>query len=689
MSLQLEIEALETQLKVLKERARIEAEQERLSVPIKIVVTDLKETFNGDIVYVQPTYREDHVKLARQIEGRRWNDIYKREEFPISSFSAYIIAASALPNANVDYSGSVRERIEHILNNNVYAHVDLLGTDKLSIVVKEHRTFYTDNILKPLLTSNLLQTSRPKNASLPIGEGHKLYLATIEDKRFVWSDEAFNLIKDKYLFRLELDKLVLQEDVPEYADIRMYNGIKPRGYQNVGVKFLNYVDGNAIVADGMGLGKSLQAIMYAMLNNYRVLFIVPASAKENWYRYIKAYTGVDPKQFSGTEPDMNDIENLLLPDKRVQYNLMHYDMFSRPIQEKKNGEVIAEHYLWSKYVTASKFDLIVLDECHKIKNMSASRTKAVLALDCKRFVGLSGTPILNRPGEFYPFLHLIKPKEFQNYEDFLRRYTDGKNGVRNAKELRELLRPVMIRRLNSDVNKELPPIVRTEEYIQMTTDERKQYDKIMSGIYQNLYGKEFNVANILAEITRLKQYSARVKAPHTAEFAIECYEEAVEAEETHCKVIIFTQWVETAIQLNTILGNHQTVLVTGLTQPKGRLELVDKFQNDPAMKYLVATTGSASEALNITAAGFVLFNDVGWTPALHQQCEGRVYGRANDLHGCKSFYFLCPNTVEDWIWELLATKMNTIDETVDGVQRDRVEESSIAMAIIQRMGIKR
>ncbi len=87
--------------------------------------------------------------------------------------------------------------------------------------------------------------------------------------------------------------------------------------------------------------------------------------------------------------------------------------------------------------------------------------------------------------------------------------------------------------------------------------------------------------------------------------------------------------------------------------------------------------------MNLTAADYVIFNDLFWRPGDHQQCEERAYGRLNDLHPIDSYYIAADQTIENWIQELLASKLRVIEQVVEGVNEDR--NPSIAMDLIKKL----
>jgi hypothetical protein len=94
---------------------------------------------------------------------------------------------------------------------------------------------------------------------------------------------------------------------------------------------------------------------------------------------------------------------------------------------------------------------------------------------------------------------------------------------------------------------------------------------------------------------------------------------------------------------------------------------------------------AAQEGYTITRAGVIITNDFMWTPASHEQFEGRAYGRLNDAHGISSHYIAAMNTIEDWIQKLLAQKLGTFNQIIEGHAQDRQDNAGIAMDIISMM----
>lgn len=485
------------------------------------------------------------------------------------------------------------------------------------------------------------------------------------------SEEIQKEAEKQLALRSKLDKIAVLEDI-EYPDV--LKSIKLRPFQKVGASFVEAANGRAVICDEMGLGKSAQALAYVQKNNKRAVIICPASLKLNWERYLKDYLEESAYVCSGETPTGTDFKYLLV--NKPRFVIINYDILGASMEglDERNNSINV--YPWAALITAAAYDCLIFDEYHKIKNVEAKRTKAALGMSADSVIGLSGTPILNRPAEAWPMLHILDKKQFPAYERFLSQYTYGGKSVKNVKELQSVLKPIMIRRVKKDVVKELPPINRVYEYTELKGEFKRRYDDVLNGIYETLSGAQYNVTNVLAQLMRLKQVCAQSKMEATAELAVELNDSM----EGFKKVIVFSQFVDQVDYIHSVLGGS-AVKFTGETSVPERMRMCDMFQNDDKIQFLVCTTQVAAEGLNLTQAGAVIFNDLMWTPAAHQQAEGRAYGRLNDSHSISAYYVIAKDSVEEYIMQLLANKLALIEQVIDGVNKVRSDDSVVSELI--------
>jgi len=203
---------------------------------------------------------------------------------------------------------------------------------------------------------------------------------------------------------------ILTRSVVSVADVKEINvpGLKQElfPFQKIGVAFIEAKYGRALIADEMGLGKTVQALAWLQLNPlFRpALIVVPASLKLNWLKEAKAWM---------TNPDAEVVSGSIPYPVQSEIVIINYDILS----------------YWVDYLTKLLFQVLIMDEIHQIKNSATKRTKAVkkMAKGVPHILGLSGTPIVNRPIEKYNALALIDSSVIPNYREYARRYCGAKH----------------------------------------------------------------------------------------------------------------------------------------------------------------------------------------------------------------------------------------------------------------------
>src|SRR6266516_4569395 len=540
---------------------------------------------------------------------------------------------------------------------------------------------------------------RAMQFKLPIVEGWRLYERLQKLSKVLWSDHALKLVTEDIERRTKLDEIALRSESKLAIDLC---GHELRTFQKVDVEFVDAAGGRAIIANQMGLGKTWEAIAYARYRNLRTLVICPASLKANWTREIVALTGKVPAIHTGQIPGVWDMKAMAGGGKQ-EFHVINYDILSKKIEtfdekpSEHDASVILEtnirdRWLWVDLINMSGFDLIVLDEAHYIKNTESLRSKASRLLNCPRILCMTGTPVLNRPGELWPMLTLLQPEKFPSFERFLANYTYNNKDAKNVGELRELLKPLMIRRLKKDVVAELPAVNRVYRWTELSDKATRLYTRVLEGIYESLAewdpngaGQEKAVMNMLVQLMRLKQICSVDRIDFVADLAVEINdsieERNGERDKTH-KVLVFSQFVPIVHAIARRLG-AEAVWMTGELNTQARDAVIQKFKLDPSVRFLVATDKVAGEGLNLFEAHAVVFADLLWTPAGHEQCEGRAYGRLADLHGIDSYWCAATDTVDDEILKLLSRKMSMINQVVEGMEAER--GSSIVKELLQTM----
>jgi SWI/SNF-related matrix-associated actin-dependent regulator 1 of chromatin subfamily A len=278
---------------------------------------------------------------------------------------------------------------------------------------------------------------------------------------------------------------------------------------------------------------------------------------------------------------------------------------------------------------AQKWDVLILDEVHYLKNPKARRTANVFGgkvgdtilkpIISKRNLALTGTPVLNRPKEIYGVLKFLCPFGFPVKRDFLERYCNlhldefgrwNDMGASNLEELQKKLRcTVMLRRDKSQVLKELPP--KTRQVIEIEPGESLKKKLVKE--YEEASFKDFKIE--FDDVSSMRKETGLAKVKH----AIAFLENAIAQSG---KVVAFAHHKDV---IKAISDKLPSVVVTGDTPLKRRNENVEAFQNNPNIKLFLGNIQAAGVGITLTASSHVVFIEGSWTPGELSQAEDRVH----------------------------------------------------------------
>jgi SWI/SNF-related matrix-associated actin-dependent regulator 1 of chromatin subfamily A len=421
-----------------------------------------------------------------------------------------------------------------------------------------------------------------------------------------------------------------------------------------------------ILADDMGLGKTTSTIIAALESgSKKVLIICPATLKINWKREIENYSDktiyiAESKNFS-TEAD---------------YVIINYDILKNFHDPKKKDE---------SQVLASNFDLVIIDEAHYIKNVTAQRTKLIndIVKKIDRLWLLSGTPMTSRPIDYFNLLSLIDSPVAKNWMAYAIRYCQGYQfnvggrkvwnvtGASNLEELRNRTLGLTLRRLKENVL-DLPDKIITPVYLRLKS---KQYEEVM-GEYYDWYDKNPEESKSLtvqfSKLTKVRQIIADEKIAQTIELA----ENILEQDK---KVIIFCNFTNSLNKITEHFGKSAVKLDGSMSKPE-RQHSVDQFQDNPKVKVFVGNIKAAGVGITLTAAEAVIMNDLSFLPSDHAQSEDRAY-RYGQKNNVLVYYPIFENTIEGIIYDILNNKKQVI-ATVMG---DDQHPADAAEEILQRI----
>jgi SWI/SNF-related matrix-associated actin-dependent regulator 1 of chromatin subfamily A len=458
------------------------------------------------------------------------------------------------------------------------------------------------------------------------------------------------------------EDIKVEVDFSKYNDILAKDGKKLYKHQEDGIKFLLARNG-CILADDMGLGKSIQSIIAALESGAKnILVVCPSSAKINWEREINTFcddtTIIDGKKWS-----------------EAKFTIINFDILKNFHTLHDRRTQSSEDVKLNRELANAKYDCCIIDEAHYLKNNESIRGKIMVELAVKHGIPkvwlLTGTPVANRPMDFFNLLKIIKSPIAENWKHYAVRYCDGrqffrtlKNGLKkqiwltdgasNLEELASKTKNIILRRLKTEVL-DMPDKVITPMHHKLTTKGWVQYEALWEEYLEKrvLEGKKNgSLQKDLVELVLLRQFIAAEAIPHT----IEMVENAIEMGR---KVIIFTSFTEELEILSAHFGKI-SVKHNGPMTTNQKQKSVDAFQNNPKVKVFIGNIKSAGVAITLTEATVVIFNSFDWVPGNNEQAEDRAFriGQKNDVN---VYYQIFDDTISTRMWNMVRNKKDIID----------------------------
>ena len=420
------------------------------------------------------------------------------------------------------------------------------------------------------------------------------------------------------------ENLPLTESEQKNIKATLKNGILAnlRSYQIDGVFWLQQQRKNhhgCLLADEMGLGKTLQVIAHlcCLGNHTQHLIIAPTSLIYNWQNEVLHFA----------------------PQLMQQLTLVSYDML----------RIHLDDYVCQQY------DTIIIDEAQIIKNRQTKKYQAVSQLNCKHKIILTGTPIENSIDELWSHFMMLMPPMQSLYRRLHRL------GVQTLPEAyinitSKLLKPFILRREKQSVLSDLPERIEKVVYIELTEQERKNYQNIHTAILHAFTtGLTGHLSSIALEgLLRLRQACISAKYPVAIDY-IEAFRS-----EGH-QVLVFSQFVTALRQMEIKLQAEGIRFVTLYGDTNDRKTPVNLFQSDSSITVFLISLKAGGVGLNLTAADRVILLDDWWNPAVEDQAMGRSH-RIGQKNNVLALRLVCKDTVEEKILLLQDRKRQTIDQ---------------------------
>lgn len=491
-------------------------------------------------------------------------------------------------------------------------------------------------------------------------------------------DEGIKVSNGKWLSGL-LAALRNPDNIKEHSVPKTMT-VHLRPYQVTGYNYLCYMNElgfGACLADDMGLGKTVQVLSFLehlrTTGTERALLIVPASLLFNWQKEKEKFAPkMDIQVLHGKNSTALDEQ---LKKNNAFLTITTYSMAHR-----------------IKTLSSVNWDCVILDEAQAIKNPKTKQTKAIKAIPSRNRIAMTGTPIENDLSNLWSLFDFIDKGLMGTMTEFGGFCTRLKEHPEYYAKLRAMVSPFMLRRVKTDkrIIADLPDKLETVDYAELTKKQVVLYRQLLDSLEQSLESASSDEKGgsikrkgiILGSIMKLKQICNHpsqylgqddYEAEESGKFALlqELCETIYGKRE---RVIVFTQFKEMtrpiASFLETIFHAPGFVLHGG-TQVKKRAEIVEAFQGDEYVPFIVLSVKAGGTGLNLTRANHVIHFDRWWNPAVENQATDRAFriGQTKDVLVHK---IVCRGTIEEKIDELLESKKELVNKVIgatDGTEK--------------------
>lgn len=487
-------------------------------------------------------------------------------------------------------------------------------------------------------------------------QGTEFRIPTARGLHLIGSHENGNAVRLGKSFRRLLENMRNPDNLDFPVPDNLANVL--RDYQQYGyqwMKTLAHYHFGGILADDMGLGKTVQAIAFvvSVLPEIRrreqpALIVAPASLAYNWLNELKKFAPeVRAVIADGTKSERSGV---LTGDSSADVIITSYPLLRKDIKD---------------YMKQS-FHTLILDEAQYFKNHTTQTAQAVKAIDAGYRFALTGTPVENTLEELWSIFGAVFPALFPSKQAF---------NELSREAVAKRVRPFLLRRLKSDVLKELPDKIESIQASELLPEQKQLYVGFLAKLQQetvkHLNDESFqqNRIRILAGITRLRQLCC-----HPALF-VEDYrgssakfeqllEIIEECQSAGKRLLIFSQFTEMLGLIARELGYRGIThfYLDGQTKASERVELCNRF-NDGERDLFLLSLKAGGTGLNLTGADTVILYDLWWNPAVEQQAADRAH-RIGQKNVVQVIRLVTQGTVEDKMYELQQKKMNLIDEVI-------------------------
>ncbi|QZT35388.1 DEAD/DEAH box helicase [Caldalkalibacillus thermarum TA2.A1] len=528
--------------------------------------------------------------------------------------------------------------------------------------------------------------------NIPIHFKHD-WLPTLEQK--IKDDGPWDKL-DFFQLALQAEQSLMIPDFDSLVCLDHLPTLTPYPHQvEAAKKVITEMHGRAILADEVGLGKTIEAGL--ILKEYMVrglvkkaLILVPASLVIQWTKELT--------------------QKLAIPAvaQKKEYMWKECDILVASIDTAKRPP-------HRNHVLEQEYDMVIVDEAHKLKNPKSKNYEFMLQLKKKYCLLLTATPVQNEISELFHLVSLLRPGVLGDAQAFQKHYVKGKRQTKNNDKLQALLSKVMIRNMRKDGSVHFTKRHVHNIYLDLSPEEKALYDAVTRFVQEH-YQQEFGLANIFSLITLQKEVCSSKEATFLTLYNMfqKCGEHSplrpkiwdllslIKKIEHHTKalktmelikdigdkVIVFTEYRATQDYLQRILYEHgiTSVPFRGGFRRNKKDWMTELFEK--RAQVLIATE-AGGEGINLQFCNHIINYDLPWNPMRVEQRIGRVHrlGQKRDVY---IYNLTTKGTIEAYILHLLYEKINLfemvigeLDQIIDHLELNQSIEENLTDIVLK------
>ncbi|XP_035517364.1 chromodomain-helicase-DNA-binding protein 6 [Morone saxatilis] len=481
------------------------------------------------------------------------------------------------------------------------------------------------------------------------------------------------------------------------------NGNQLREYQLEGMNWLLfnwYNRKNCILADEMGLGKTIQSItfLYEIFNmgiRGPFLIIAPLSTITNWEREFRTWTNINVIVYHGSQISRQMI---------LQYEMFYRDPQGNTIPGvlKFHGVITTFEMIMADCPELKKLHwrCVVIDEAHRLKNRNCKLLEGLKLMNLEHKVLLTGTPLQNSVEELFSLLNFLEPLQFPSESTFLEEFGDLKTDEQ-VKKLQAILKPMMLRRLKDDVEKNLAPKEETIIEVELTNIQKKYYRAILEKNFSFLSkgANQHNMPNLINTMMELRKCCnhpyllsgaeekilesfRKCHSPDALDFQLQAMIQAAgklvlidkllpKLLAGGHKVLVFSQMVRCLDILEDYLIQRRYAYerIDGRVRGNLRQAAIDRFCKPDSDRFVfLLCTRAGGLGINLTAADTCIIFDSDWNPQNDLQAQARCH-RIGQSKAVKVYRLITRNSYEREMFDKASLKLGLDKAVLQDINR--------------------